>query len=505
MKNIKSIFWLTALCASSVIAQSNMPEPAPMQTMQLPGNLGLPDQDFGSVLQQMGLNDKTAPVNSLLILLRQQLPQDNTPAPDINWLSAISAYHVGDYRSAEQQFRHLVHYGNTYAMAALASMAELGQGQPANNITALTYFYLAELYDDVSNATAVQKIELALTEHQQNQARAQAAQLAATLPVQPHLDKGHSERYLLERGKVKFGRRVTKDQLFGYVTTRSLISREGKVLVTELIDAMPEDYFEKSVLSAVSKNRYSASSKATITGMTVSSSFQPGVNVEKFNELMLQNDLWQNATQGMPAAQFQLARLLSLAEGQSNHEFDLLRDSQMQPTQPDFSVLNQSFAMIARYPEFRGEANITLDADGKVTKVNWLKNSNLKTEDLLSRSFDKGLPAGNYVLSKPQFVGPDYGDALLTYVQSVPVSSRAWFWQQMAAENGYLASQRNRSLEHSGWLAYLAQQQDPSSLAWFGAQQIIDGDKDAGMANIDKAIAMGYQVGKELKTALKDY
>ena len=505
MKNIKFIFWLTALCASSVLAQSNMPEPAPVQTMQLPGNLGLPDQDFGSVLQRMRLNDKTAPVNSLLILLRQQLPQDNAPAAEINWLSAITAYHAGNFGSAEQQFRHLVNYGNTYAMAALGTMAELGQGQPADNITALTYFYLAELYDDVSNTNQVQKIESRLTKQEKSQAQAQAAQLASTLSVQPHLDNGHSERYLLERGKVKFGRRVTKDQLFGYVTTRSLISREGKVLVTELIDSMPAGYFEKSVISAASKNQYSASSKATITGMSVTSSFQPGVHVEKFTELMLQNDLWQNANQGLPAAQFQLARLLSLAEGQSNQKFELLRDSQMQLTQPDFSALNQSLAMIARYPEFRGEANITLDADGKVAKVNWLKNSNLKTADLLGRSFDKGLPAGNYVLSQPQFAGPDHGDVLLTYVQSVPVSSRAWFWQQMAAENGYLASQQIRSLEHSGWLAYLAKQQDPSSLAWFGAQQIIDGQKAEGIANIDKAIAMGYKIGEELKAALKDY
>lgn len=505
MKKIKSIFWLTALCASSVIAQSNMPEPEPLQTMQLPGNIGLPGQDFSSILQRMVADDRTAPVNSLLILLRQQLPQDNTPPAAINWLSAITAYHAGDYSSAEQQFRHLVNYGNTYAMTTLGSMAELGQGQSADNITALSYFYLAELYSDFNNATQMQNIESTLTEEEQAKAKNNAARMAAALAVQPDRENGHSERHLVERGKVKLNRRVTKDHIFGYVTTRSLIGQDGAVLVTEIADAMPADYFEKSVISAISKNRYSASSTATITSSLFKISFEPGVHVQKFTELLLQNDLWQNAGQGKPAAQFQLSRLLSLADGQRNHELQVLPGSHMQLNQPDFVALNQLLVTNVRYPDFKGTANVSLNGHGVVTKVNSLKHSNLTPEDLLGRSFGAGLPAGNYVLSKPQFAGPDYGDILLTYVQSVPVGTRDWFWQQMAAENGYLPAQRALSIKHSGWLAYLAQQQDPGSLAWFGAQQIIDGEAATGMANIDKAIALGYSPGKELKAALKDY
>ncbi len=501
MISARPFLCIAAFCAITAMAQ-DMQEPAPLQRMELTSNLGLPDQDFNTVLQNRMQNDRMAPVNSLLILLRQKLPQDQHAKAVISRVDALNTYQQGDYDKARSLLQHLMQYGSAHAMSLLSTMAEQGQGQTADKVQALSYLYVASGYPLPGAKARVLELEQGLSAAEQADAKAQATTLLANLKIKRQ--KHYNDRHIIERGRISLSRRVLKDSLFGYVKGRQLIGRDGKVLVVELTDSMPEGLFESAAINGISRNRYNPSEKASIYSFFSNVTFGPGIHVQKFTELLQQDNLWRNASQGNPSAQYQLARLMQLAEARAISSYSDLEQLELQLFEPDFRQLIGGLTAEAIFPNFEGQVELTLDDNGIVSEVNRINRSHLKPEDLLGHSF--GLPAGRYRLTKPQ--GRGIGDYIfITQQNPVAERYRGEFWLQQAAESGYLPAQQTLSTYNTtnGWLSYLAQQQDPASLAWFGAQQIIDGQKTEGMANIDKAISLGYGVGKQLKAALKDY
>lgn len=502
LNKTRFVVFFAVFFAVSVIAENINPEPSPQQTIELPADLGQPGQGLFDVLQNQMQNDRRAPVNSLIILLRQKLPQDQQATATFSRVDAVNAYQQGDYDKARSQLQHLIQYGSAHTMSLLSTMAELGQSQAADKVLALSYLYVVPAHQRLHFAERIRLLEQNLTEDQLASARQQATSMLADLKIR--LQNTDNSRHLLERGRVSLSRRVLKDYLFGYGTGRQLIARDGTVLVVELTDTIPAGQFDSAVINGISRNRYNPSEKASISSFITNISFEPGIHVQKFTELLQQDNLWRNASQGNPSAQYQLGRLMQLAEVQAHSSYGEINQLELELLKPDFNELIAGFAATAIFPNFEGQVDLTLDDNGIVSEVNRINRSHLKPEDFLGHSF--GLPAGRYQLNKPQAKG--IGD-YISITQQNPVAERyrSIFWLQQAAESGYLPAQQTLSAYNTtnGWLSYLAQKQDSASLAWFGAQQIIDGQKTEGMANIDKSISLGYGVGKQLKAALKDY
>ena len=502
-------FWLTVCLmlpfASEVTAQNFNSEPSPPPlALDLPRDLRRFDFGPDSPWNKMKEQGTNAPTSTLSIMLLRKLPIEHQALPGPNWITALKAYNQADYATAQKVLMQLANFGNTYAMNLLGVMAEAGNGQPVDNVKALAYFYLAALYGFDTSDKQTQLLSLGVSDQQNADAKNMATNLAASFEVQPHFRDRITDPVLLKAGNVSFSRRVRNHAVFGFVYTRSLIGRNGKVLVVEAQDSMPEGYLEKDLVIARKNTTYKPQKDAIIQGTFVSSYFSPGVHVEKFTQLMTKNKLWELSNQANASAQFQLARLLHLAKGNSNAELHDFAGSHMSQIAPDFTVYNRDFTTHAVFPEFEGTAMVEIGKSGVVEKVNSIQFSRMKPDDLIGRSFGEGLPEGYYNLSKPRY-STKADQIMLTRIELVAASQTSIYWLARAAEGGYLPAQRLLSLNHNGWLSYLAKQQDPASMAWFGAQQIIDGDKAAGMANIDKAILLGYELGKELKESLQDY
>lgn len=505
MKIIRVTVGVFSLLAAMVGAQERREEILPDLTLQQALHDDPALQNEHGLTKIVQHDYRNAPISSLLLLLNQTLPQTAATPAAANWVSAINAYQEADYEQARQQFKQLIELGNVYAMRALGQMAQQGIGQQPNMVEALTYFYLGGIYDDVSEMDNARALASTLTDSERVTALTNARAMAATFKVTPSTRNTSNNRYLIKNAKPIFGRKVVKGQLFGYANVRNLIGRDGKVLVTEVLDTLPANLYEKNLVSFYNRIRYNPADSASIMISAMDIQFTPGLHVQKFTELMQQNNLWHNASQGQPSAQYQLSRLLKLSNVQSSQVHTTDPATFLQLKQPDFAAFNSPVSTYIKLGLFTGLAEVNLNDAGVITKVYQLKNSQQTEADIIGTAVVKGLPAGRYQLQRLHSQGIDYGYVQVAPILSVPISYMSNYWSTLAAENGHLPSQQILSWQHSGWLAYLAQQQDPSSLAWFGAQQVIDGNAVEGMANIEKAIALGYAVGKQLKAALANY
>ncbi len=423
-------------------------------------------------------------------------------------LTALQAYDKKDFAQATTEFNALLPLGSEQAAFNLAAMAYNGEGQPQDLVRAASYFALAaELGHPKAQGLYQQVVaKLNATEQAQSKQQLVALQSQVKVPVKlidKQVAKDSTEwREPVKRREPEFPKEAAQKGAFGYVTMRFLVNEAGNVEAIDTLDSYPKGLFDRSAIKAMKGWKYQPGKGKFIGKVVLEFSLGP-LLPKSLHRFMNENKLWEYAALGSPSHQAALGSVLTLANisASSAIEVDPALPPSLGPLPDWYFDHAKRINVSLQLPEgFKGSADVSLDEQGKVTKVKaWPEHKQSEFEGrLLQQQLTKReIPAGEYRL---------YANGIerneLVQLHRIPETFTDTYWWEQAARGGQLEAQRIMASRDPRWEQYLLQQQDPVVLAWNGARLIIDGQQKAGEQMLDQAIAKGYETAKELKAAL---
>ncbi|WP_337840943.1 TonB family protein [Rheinheimera sp.] len=419
-------------------------------------------------------------------------------------LDALKHYELKDYAKAQAEFSALLPLGNELAAFNLAAMHHNGEGMAADPVKALAYFQLADQLGDNRAAAIVSKLSARLSAGQQQQAATLASQLLTQVQIR-ELDPKESSKTefpeAIKRQEPQYPEEAAKRGQFGYVVMRFIVDEEGKVPVAEVLGSYPDKVFDRNSVRALRQWQYAATGKKHQAQVLLTYSLGP-VSESKVNKIIKEHKLLDYAIAGSPTHQYALGSLLDLVTTSSYYSIEIDKQLPLNPNQGLPSELyntKRSLYFKAELPGFAGNAKVSANADGIITKVLSAANQDLAevSQQLVGKSLGNKATQGNYHLWAEQGK-----DARVQPVMTLSQLHSPSYWWGMAAKNGNLDAQRRLAAFSGQWENYLLQQNDPQVQTWSGVRQILEGDKAAGQLLLDKAIAQKYQTAAELKAAL---
>lgn len=421
-----------------------------------------------------------------------------------DWWHALTAYEQQNYNLAQQEFEKLLPLGNKDAAFNLGAMYFNGEGVTQDRNKALAYFMLAAELGraDAGNLVAQQQQNIDV------QSLAQAEQQLQLLKQQVKIwPKNWQEQKTvtelpkpIKRIEPKFPVEAAKSGLFGYVAMRFLVDEQGKVQSLDVVDAYPENVFERESVRAVKRWQYEATGSKHLLTVQLDFSLNGGVRIEKVEQLIDHHQLWRGAMMGSPQHQFLLGSVLRLMDVQSQNTLSIDDSLAIEP-QLDLSVFRPISPVKVDFDGFVGHAVVRIAEDGTITeelRADFAASS--KVTSLLglklTGKFDHDvyrITKTNPVSNAAPWVSPSF---------KVPASYSAKFWWDQAAQNGHLEAQRIMAAYDTRWEQYLLAQQDAEVMAWVGSRLILEGQRQQGLALLDAAIAKSYPLAEELKKQL---
>lgn len=421
-----------------------------------------------------------------------------------DWWHAIKAYESKAYPEALQGFNQLIALGNEDAAFNLGAMYFNGEGVEADKVKALAYFMLAAELGRKDAAEVLERLLLQADAAELVKTELTLAELQQTVAIWPKGPNDYSERSdspaPVKRRNPDFPVEAAKSGLFGYVSLRFLIDERGKVQTIDVIDSYPEKTFVRNSIRALRHWQYQATGKKHLMSLRLDFSLGDGVNVEAVETLIDKHQLWQGAKLGSPQHQLLLGSLLRLVDVQSKSSLSF--DKAMPfDDKLNLAVFRSLSPVAADFEGFLGQALVRVAEDGTIIEemsANFLPQS--KISSLLGLKLSGKLETDVYRLSLPAdlrsktvFVRPSF---------QVPVSLSAYYWWERAAKNGSKEAQRIMAAYDHRWEQYLLGQQDAEVMAWTGSRLLLEGQREAGLALLDAAIAKQYEPAIGLKKQL---
>ncbi|MCC5826762.1 hypothetical protein [Alkalimonas sp.] len=226
------------------------------------------------------------------------------------------------------------------------------------------------------------------------------------------------------------------------------------------------------------------------------------MNLQRVHALLHNDKLWDFANAGSPRHQEVLGTLFELVAMGSNKSWQVRHELSEQDMEPDLSLFRDRPRLSASLDGFVGLAHIELASGGRITQVDYLReSSNWDEEQLLAATINTVAAPGRYRILSSQNNRGRY-QLSIQPIQELPANMTARYWWDMAARNGDHRAQQIMAAFDQRWEQYLIAQQDPDVLAWSSTQRILDGDKAMGLAMLEQAIAQNHPIAKALKKQL---
>ncbi|EIW88406.1 hypothetical protein AGRI_11407 [Alishewanella agri BL06] len=430
------------------------------------------------------------------------LPEVTGTDTGVNWWHVNPLLERGDFPAALSQLQQLLTFGNEWAAVLLAVMAEQGLGQPADPITALAYYQLAAKIQDGKPQPAQLALLKQLTPEQIQAATELTDQFIAGMKIRPWEYRPRAQPVLIPDPKngLVFNRRERSKAFFGSATVLSLVNERGEVLFTEAVSANPAGHFVPSTTKFMQRRRYEPAGTKQIARLVADIPQGNAVHTKMLTQLISEHKLWQRATAGEAEAQYQLARLLDLAEIQvskSRLNFEPILPSQELPR---FELYNQ------RYDVWTYFAN-PINASFTKTEQGELVSETLDTATLalVKKELGEDAPAGRYRVYS-QNLGLKSKNAVIEWQITVPLGLSANFWLKRAAESGFEPAQRELALRLNTWEHYIAEQgKDPLIMAWYAVRLYNEERKTEALAMLQRAEQAGYPHARRFREWLTEY
>lgn len=428
-----------------------------------------------------------------------------------DWLTAMQAYESSKFEQAEQEFLKLLTVGNADAVFNLGVMAYNGEGQQTNLPLAAAYFKLA---GELKHADATRFYGIAskqLAAEQQTLLQQQYSKLRSAVFFIDYAESKKNQTIqegskpkALSRAAPEYPKTALYESQFGYVAVRLLVDGAGVVQSVDVMDSYPDNVFDEVSITAVKQWRYEATGKFHVVKAQLDFSMGDGVKHTFVERWLKSSKLWPLAVDGSPAHQEALGTVLQVLAMQSGKDINYITAAEPEPeTVPTFKKLRSEADYNLFVENFRGKVAVMLDNWGTVREI--LDDSQLTSpaaEELLGqRVKHRGkMTAGQYTLR--QTFGHNTDKISVEQAVDVPETLSGLYWWHKSAKNGYVQAQRNLAVHYNSWHEYLLQQQDPVVMAWAGVDLLLEGEKDQGLALLDKAIALNYPQATELKKQL---
>lgn len=421
-----------------------------------------------------------------------------------DWLEAMRAYENQNYTVAKQHFSDLVPLGNEDAAFNLGAMYFNGEGVAADKTLAQAYFILAA---ELGRKDAVETVAQLQQQNDATQLAAVDQQLVLlknTVRVWPKaLDDDEKTAELpkpIKRIAPKYPIEAARAGQFGYVSMRFLVDEQGKVQAIDVVDAYPEKAFNRDAIRAVKNWQYEGTGKKHLLTVRLDFSLEGGIKIDKIDTLIAENQLWQGALLGSPQHQFMLGTILQLVDIQSGNTLSI--DKKMPiDDKLDLSVFNPLSPVRVGFDGFIGHAVVRVADDGTIIeqfKADFAPESKLdsliglKLLGKLDTDVYRIVKNADQPAQKPR-VSPSF---------KVPASFSARFWWDKAARNGSKEAQRIMAAYDKRWEQLLLQEQDAEVMAWVGTRMLLEGQREAGLALLDAAVAKQYEPAADLKKQL---
>lgn len=418
-----------------------------------------------------------------------------------DWWQTIKAYESKAYPEALKGFNQLIALGNEDAAFNLGAMYFNGEGVEADLEKALAYFMLAAELGRADAAEVLTRLLVQADAAQLAKTEQQLALLRQTVSIWPRDINETTVAVELprpvKRAEPRYPVEAARAGLFGYVSMRFLVDEQGKVQAIDVVDSYPEKAFDRNSIRAVKHWQYEATGKKHLMSVRLDYSLEGAVSVKNAQALIDKHQLWQGSLLGSPQHQLLLGSVLRLMDVQSRVELSIDRSLPID-TNLNLAVFNPLSTVKAEFDGFFGHALVRVTEDGSIieqlsadfapeSEINnlvGLKLSGKVETDVyrLSRGVDKR--------ARSIYVRPSF---------TVPASLSAYYWWDSAAKNGSKEAQRIMAAYDNRWEQYLLQQQDAEVMAWTGSRLLLEGQREAGLALLEAAIAKQYEPAKELK------
>lgn len=421
-----------------------------------------------------------------------------------DWLEAMRAYEQQNYAEAQQLFSELIPLGNENAAFNLGAMYFNGEGVTVDKTVAQAYFILAA---ELGRQDAA---EIAAQLQQQGD----AIQLTA---VDQHLDAlkkmvrvqpitfNHDKKLTdlprpIKRVPPKYPVAAASAGQFGYVAMRFLVDEKGTVQAIDVVDAYPEKVFNRDAIRAVRRWQYEGTGHKHLLTVRLDFSLEGGVKIDKLDTFIADNQLWQGALLGFPQHQFLLGSILQLVDIQSGNTLSIDKNMPIDD-RLDLAVFKPVSPVRVGFDGFVGHAVVRVADDGTIIEQlsadfapESILNSlvGLKLQGKFDTDVYRIVKNADQPAQRP-VVSPSF---------KVPTSYSATFWWDKAAKNGSKEAQRIMAAYDKRWEHFLLQEQDAEVMAWVGSRMLLEGQREAGLALLDAAIAKRYEPAVELKKQL---
>ncbi len=415
-------------------------------------------------------------------------------------LQALQAYQKQDFATATSKFTELLPLGNDVASFNLAVMALNGEGQSKNTSKALAYLMLAAELKHPQAAALLQKLSAEASADELQQAELQFQPLQQQVIINTFSDEYDDDELLpkpIKRVGPRYPVGAARKGQFGYVTLRLLVDETGQVTAVDTLDSFPKQVFEKSAIAALKQWRYQADGQKHIRKINLSFALNGGINLRKVDKTIADYKLWDGAVAGVPQHQLVLGTLLEMVAIQSGNRPEFDANQPLSP-QLDLSLFQPTPAPKAAIKGFYGNAKVSTDEKGLITKVNYF-DPDVENEqsELVGQQLTGQVRAGDYWLYRHKFSGQP--KIIVRHLQQAPLTLSSKYWWSEAAKNGDPDAQRIMAAYHDDWEQYLLSQQHAEVMAWAGTRLLLEGQREQGLHLLDQAIAKNYPLATELK------
>ncbi|WP_372626825.1 TonB family protein [Arsukibacterium sp.] len=421
-----------------------------------------------------------------------------------DWLQAVKAHQSQNYALAKEQFSQLIPYGNKDAAFNLATMHLYGEGIAVDYSMALAYFKLAAALGHTNTVEVITQLQQNLDDTQLASADQELVKLQHVarwwlLPHSSNIDAVLSPSPI-KREAPLYPLNAYRTGAIGYVTLRFLVDEQGVVQTAKVMDAFPEKTFDQSALRALKTWRYEATGAKQILTTRFDYSLNEELNIDAVELLIEQHQLWRGALLGSAQHQFLLGSLLQLLDTQKV-KLSVIDNDMPLSAKLDLSTFRTMSPVTADFSGFVGNAEVRVAADGTIIELLRTDFSDEnKLQTLLGLKLTGTLESDVYRLNRS--ADRQTESVLVMPIMTIPPSLTARFWWDKAARNGSKAAQRIVAPHDQRWEHILVEEQDAEAMAWAGSRMLLEGDREAGLALLEAAIAKQYTPALELKRLL---
>ena len=421
-----------------------------------------------------------------------------------DWLQAVKAHQSQDYAVAKEHFTKLIPYGNKDAAFNLATMHLYGEGIAVDYSMALAYFKLAAALGHTNTVEVIAQLQQNLDDTQLARADQELVKLQHVarwwlLPHSSNIDAVLSPSPIKRKAPV-YPLNAYRTGAIGYVTIRFLVDEQGVVQTADIMDSFPENTFDQSALRALKSWQYQATGVKQILTTRFDYSLNDRLNIDAVELLIEQHQLWRGALLGSAQHQFLLGSLLQLLDTQKVKLSSIDNDMPIS-AKLDLSVFRAISPVTADFSGFVGNAEVRVAEDGTIVellRIDFADENKLET--LIGLKLTGTLESDVYRLNRSTERRTE--SLLVIPIMTIPPSLTARYWWDKAARGGSKAAQRMVAPHDQRWEHILVAEQDAATMAWAGSRMLLEGDREAGLALLDAAIAKQYAPALELKRLL---